>query len=144
VCLDGKGGGLALYWKEDTVVSLINFGVHHIDVKITEPDALIWRCTFVYGEPKAQDIPEMWKLIRRIETDVREPWLMVGDFNEAMWQHEHLSATKRNEKQMQIFCEALSDCNLHDLGYSGLPWTYNNKQKDKKNVRIRLDRAVAN
>jgi hypothetical protein len=90
VCLDGKGGGLALYWKEDTIVSLINFGVHHIDVKITEPDGLIWRCTFVYGEPKAQDRPEMWKLIRRIKTDVREPWLMVGDFNEAMWQHEHL------------------------------------------------------
>jgi hypothetical protein len=41
VCLDGKGGGLALYWKEDIQVCLVNFGVHHIDVKITKPDGLI-------------------------------------------------------------------------------------------------------
>jgi hypothetical protein len=115
VCLDGKGGGLALYWKEDIQVCLINFGVHHIDVKITEPDGLIWRCTFVYGEPKSQDRSEMWKLLRRIKREVNEPWRMLGDFNEAMWQHEHFSATKRNERQMENFRETLSDCNLHDL-----------------------------
>jgi hypothetical protein len=85
----------------------------------------------------------MWKLLRRIKREVNEPWLMLGDFNEAMWQHEHFSATKRNERQMENFRETLSDCNLHDLGYSGLPWTYNNKQSGRQNVRVRLDRAVA-
>jgi hypothetical protein len=69
----------------------------------------------------------MWKLLRRIKRDVMEPWLMAGDFTEAMWQHEHISATRRNEKQMEDFRNALSDCNLHDLGFLGLPWTYNNK-----------------
>jgi hypothetical protein len=68
---------------------------------------------------------------------------MLGDFNEAMWQHEHLSSTKRNERQMENFREVLSDCNIHDLGFTGLPWTYNNKQKGRNNVRVRLDRAVA-
>jgi endonuclease/exonuclease/phosphatase family metal-dependent hydrolase len=108
-----------------------------------EPNGFKWRCTFIYGEPKAHDRPEMWKLLRRIKTDVKEPWLMMGDFNEAMWQHEHLSTTKRNERQMENFRNVLSECNLHDLGFSGLPWTYNNKQKGRKNVRVRLDRATA-
>lgn len=37
----------------------------------------------------------------------------------------------------------LSQCDLHDLGYSGAKWTYDNKQKGANNVRIRLDRVVA-
>jgi hypothetical protein len=77
---------------------------------------------WVYGEPKAQDRAEMWNLLRRIKKDVKEHWVMLGDFNEAMWQHEHLSSTKRNERQMKNFHEVLFiDCNLHDLGFAGLP-----------------------
>lgn len=143
VCIDGKGGGLALYWNENINVNLISFGTHHIDVRIIETNGKKWRCTFVYGEPKVQDRHEMWKLLRRIKSNVKEPWLMVGDFNETMWQHEHFSETRRNERQMDDFRKVLSFCNLHDLGFKGLPWTYNNKQRGRKNVRVRLDRAVA-
>jgi hypothetical protein len=71
------------------------------------------------------------------------PWLMVGDFNEAMCQDENFSARKRGEKQMRDFRETLSFCNLHDLGFVGKPWTYDNKQLGARNVRVRLDRAVA-
>jgi hypothetical protein len=66
------------------------------------------------------------------------------DFNEAMWQHEHFSETPRSERQMMDFREVLSHCDLHDLGFAGLPWTYNNNRDGAANVRMRLDRAVAN
>jgi hypothetical protein len=141
--VDGKGGGLALYWREDLNVNLVSFGKNHIDVRVIQPNSQTWRCTFFYGEPKVQDRPQMWSLLKSIKTNMKEPWLMVGDFNEAMWQHEHFSATRRNEQQMENFRNTLSFCNLHDLGFSDLPWTYNNKQKGRKNVRVRLDRAVA-
>ena len=42
------------------------------------------------------------------------------------------------------FREVLSHCDLHDLGFSGLPWTFNNNQGGNHNVRVRLDRSVAN
>jgi hypothetical protein len=42
------------------------------------------------------------------------------------------------------FREVLSYCDLHDLGFSSLPWTYNNNQGGRRNVRVRLDRGVAN
>lgn len=42
------------------------------------------------------------------------------------------------------FREVLSHCGLHDLGFSSLPWTYNNNQGGEANVRVRLDRVVAN
>jgi hypothetical protein len=68
---------------------------------------------------------------------------MLGDFNEAMWQEEHFSRSKRSEGLMMNFCEVLSHCDLHDLGFVGTPWTFDNKQKGERNVKVRLDRAVA-
>jgi hypothetical protein len=44
---------------------------------------------------------------------------------------------------MSEFRDVLGLCNLHDLGFVGMPWTYNNKQSGDKNVRVCLDRAVA-
>jgi hypothetical protein len=69
--------------------------------------------------------------------------LVVGDFNEALWQEEHLSYTPRAVGQMEAFHEVLYDCDLTDLGFSGLPYTSDNKKHGRANVRVRLDRAVA-
>jgi hypothetical protein len=68
----------------------------------------------------------------------------MGDFNESMWHYEHFLETPRSERQMMDFREVLSHCDLHDLGFTGLPWTYNNNQGGRRNVRVRLDRVVAN
>jgi hypothetical protein len=68
---------------------------------------------------------------------------MLGDFNEVMWQHEHLSKHRRPKQHMVDFREILSHCDLHDLGYRGLPWTFDNRQKGDRNVKVCLDRAVA-
>jgi hypothetical protein len=71
------------------------------------------------------------------------PWAMMGDFNECLWQSEHWSRRRRNENQMDQFRNTLSFCNLHDLGFKGIPWTYDNKQDGRNNVIVRLDRVVA-
>jgi endonuclease/exonuclease/phosphatase family metal-dependent hydrolase len=85
----------------------------------------------------------MWNLLRRIKPLLPGAWLMMGDFNECMWQDEHWSRRRRGEKQMLDFREVLSHCDLHDLGYKGKPWTYDNKQDGIRNVRVRLDRVIA-
>ncbi|KAK1694231.1 hypothetical protein QYE76_010928 [Lolium multiflorum] len=63
------------------------------------------------------------------------PWLMLGDFNEALWQSEHFSARRRNEKQMSEFRKTVAFCNLHDLGYKGNTCTYDKKQAGMRNVK---------
>ena len=37
----------------------------------------------------------------------------------------------------------LNVCNLHDLGFSGILHTYDNKRLGRANVKVRLDRAIA-
>ncbi|KAK1610764.1 hypothetical protein QYE76_034437 [Lolium multiflorum] len=41
---------------------------------------------------------------------------------------------------MAAFRETLAVCNMVDLGFTGLPYTYDNKRKGRANVRVRLDR----
>jgi hypothetical protein len=60
-----------------------------------------------------------------------------------MWSFEQLSARRRPEKRMVDFREVLSHCEVHDLGFTGVPWTFDNKQTGDRNVKVRLDRAVA-
>jgi hypothetical protein len=82
-------------------------------------------------------------MLRRIRDNANEPWLMLGDFNETMHQHEHFSKMKRSKHRMLDFRRMLAHCNLHDLGYVGPAWTFDNRQKEGRNIKARLDRAVA-
>ena len=136
---------LHFFWDESVCVSLLSKGEHYIDVLVSDsPDSAPWRATFVYGEPRTENRRDMWELLRSLSGAWAGPWMVLGDFNEAMWQYEHFSETPRPERQMMDFREILSHCDLHDLGFSGLPWTYNNNQGGNRNVRVRLDRGVAN
>ncbi|EPS59531.1 hypothetical protein M569_15275, partial [Genlisea aurea] len=72
------------------------------------------------------------------------PWLVVGDFNEVLKQEEHCSSILRSLSSMMKFKEALDDCELLDLGFSGNPFTWTNNRIHPHTVRARLDRFVAN
>jgi hypothetical protein len=85
----------------------------------------------------------MWNTLRDLKTRSNLPWLLVGDFNEALWQEEHMSVNPTAVNQMEAFREVLFDCNLSDLGFAGVPYTDNNKRSGKANMRVRLDPAVA-
>jgi hypothetical protein len=112
---DGSGGGLALFHSDDIEIDLFSFSNRHIDVHIQRgPFGARWRGTFVYGEPKPAERHNMWTFLHRIKTESSEPWMLLGDFNETMWQAEHFSKTKRSECQMLDFRNTLSFCDVHD------------------------------
>lgn len=67
------------------------------------------------------------------------PWLVLGDFNEILFNSEKEGGRPRTQRQMQLFHDALADCELADIGYVGDLFTW-----QRGNIRERLDRAVAN
>lgn len=108
-----------------------------------QQDAEQWRVTFVYGEPRVEHRHPMWEKMRNLRTINDLPWLVVGDFNEALWNFEQLLATPRAKNQMVAFRDTLEICGLVDLRFIGVPFTYDNKRGGASNVQVRLDRVVA-
>lgn len=142
---DGLSGGLALFWHESVSIDIKDMNERYIDAYVClSPDDPLWHVTFVYGEPRAENRHRMWSMLNTIRQSSNLSWLVMGDFNEALWQFEHFSKKQRSESQMQAFRNALQICELQDLGFKGLPHTYDNRRDVWSNVKVRLDRAVAN
>lgn len=49
-----SGGGLALLWKNDVNLEVINFTTNHILAKVMEEDEYEWYLTCFYGWSEAQ------------------------------------------------------------------------------------------
>jgi exonuclease III len=144
VCVEGngKGGGLALWWRDGIDVSVRPWCQYYIDAKITTDEGM-WRFTGIYGEPRTELRDKTWEVLRYLKAQDNIPWLCAGDFNEVLHQEEQMGINQRSEAQMSKFRDCLTDCRLADLGYSGYPFTWDNKRSGTANVQARLDRATA-
>lgn len=142
----GLSGGIGLFWKDEVEVELKNYSSCHIDVLVRKKTraAQEWRVTGFYGAPKVEDRPHSWRFLRTLFGIQHDAWLCVGDFNETMNASEHFSNADRPEYQMRAFREAVDDCSLCDLGWSGAEHTWDNGQRGNTNVKARLDRGLGN
>lgn len=71
----GKGGGLALFWKDDSKLSIVSYSKGHIDAIIKEGSG-DWRFTGFYGNPKVEERKESWKLLERLNELFDLPWVV--------------------------------------------------------------------
>ena len=140
---DGLSGGIGLFWSKDVEVTLENFSKSHIDVMVSQNNKT-WRLTGFYGEPRVENRHHSWWFLRTLFAIPHRAWLCLGDFNETLSADEHFSIHARPEAQMRAFRKAISDCALQDLGWRGVPFTWDNRQQRDMNVKARLDRAFAN
>ncbi|KAA3473246.1 reverse transcriptase [Gossypium australe] len=132
---EGSRGGLCLAWKEDIKVTLRSFSRNHIDVM---------RFTGFYGSLYANCKNDTWALLRRLGEDQSHPWLVKGDFNEIMYSFEKDGGIPRYERKIEAFRETLEDCQLEDIGHSGVWFAWERGNFAENNVKERLDRGVAN
>ena len=138
-----SGGCLALIWKNDVKMEVINFTANHVLAKVKEVDGFEWFLIGFYGWPKVAQKEKSWKLLSHLTNFIDEPWLCIGDFNAFLSSSKKLSKCPPNYGQIEAFREALDLCLLEDLGFKGYPFTWINKRPGEANTKIRLDRAVA-
>jgi hypothetical protein len=67
------------------------------------------------------------------------PWLLVGEFNEILFDSEKDGGLLRPQRYMQNFRDALEDCQLEDMAYIGDRFTWR-----RGSIRERLDRSICN
>ncbi|CAL2266263.1 unnamed protein product [Prunus armeniaca] len=76
--------------------------------------------------------------------DVTGLWLVGGDFNEIIAMHEYLGRRFRVMSQIRDFGATLEDCGLSTVGFKGYKFTWSNRWRGGGNVKLSLDRMVAN
>ncbi|KAJ9170090.1 hypothetical protein P3X46_018224 [Hevea brasiliensis] len=129
----GLRGGLALFWKENHMAKLISYSAHHIDVQVCIEGITTWHLTGFYG----------WDLLRSLKQKSTLPWCVIGDFNDIMFLLRKQGNDIHLRWLMEGFYSALYDCQLHDMGYTGSRYAWDNHQNDSNSVQERLDRVVA-
>lgn len=141
----GRGGGIALLWKDEVCVKLQSLDKLHIDVAVLDPVTMVekWHFTGFYGEARRELRYRSWDCLRMLNDQSSLLWLCVGDFNEILHATEQFGGVGRSERQMEGFREAVAMCGFSDLGFIGLPYTWDNRQDDDHNVKVRLDRGLA-
>ena len=139
-----SGGGLALLWKEEVTLDVINFTDNHILAKVVENDGFVWHLIGFYGWPETNEKQKSWALLSQLRTLVEGPWCCIVDFNAIFHASEKQSVNAPYFKQMEDFWVALENCELIDLGFIGHKFTWTNRRPGSAHTKQRLDRATAN
>ncbi|XP_073353532.1 uncharacterized protein [Aegilops tauschii subsp. strangulata] len=134
-----------LNFDSEVDVELNNMSDQHIDVKVKNVggDMKEWRFTCFYAKARRSECSQSWDLLKMLRAQSDLPWLCGGDFNEVLDGAEYFGANERTEWQMAGFRETVDQCNFQDLGYNGIPFTWDNRQEGTANVKVRLDRFLA-
>ncbi|KAI5323916.1 hypothetical protein L3X38_032989 [Prunus dulcis] len=127
-----------------TTTASMGEGLGHIDAIIGGLELTAFRFTSFYENPDMRLRKHSWDLLQWIADDVTGPWLVGDDFNEIIVALEYLGRRFRAMSQMRDFGAALEDCGLLTVGFRGYKLTWSNRWKCGGNVKLHLDRMVAN
>ena len=103
----------------------------------------LWRFTGFYGHPEGHRHRQSWALLNRLNGMDQLPWLCMGDFNEILSVDEHVGEVPGMYGRMEDFNEVVNRCGLLDMGFRGVPFTWDNRRTGEGFVQKRLDRALA-
>ena len=120
------GGGLALFWKSEINLHVIDASPSHIDTVVNPGVDDTWQFTGFYGNPVTTNREHSWVLLKHLNLKMEPPWHCVGDFNEIVRTEEKMGGALRRERQMVEFRDALDYYSFRDLGFMSAPFTWCN------------------
>ncbi|XP_061999325.1 uncharacterized protein LOC133716660 [Rosa rugosa] len=132
-----RAGGLALLWDDSISVRVQDVERYYVDAYIQAPNEVEWRFTGFYGHPETGQCHLSGNLLRSLARNPGDLWVVAGDFNEILELGEKSGGRVRSQGQMQAFQDALSDCNLKDMGSTRGLYTWSDS-----NTKERLDRGT--
>lgn len=124
------------------MVSILNYSRYRINTTVWTSEGTQWRFSGIHGLPMEHERRHTWNLIRRLSEIQDLSWICGGGFNEILTFGEKAGERAKFNGQMQAFSDALEDCGLIDLGFSGQQYTWKNNQDGEKHVKERLDKFV--
>ncbi|KAF7820595.1 reverse transcriptase [Senna tora] len=142
---EGLSGGLALWWSSEVKLEVLFASKNVIHVFVKEGwGSFSGFISFVYGPPVDKDKERFWNFMRQLQPPGGHCWICLGDLNELVGQSEKLGGRINSSRRFFNLQSFLFDCELIDMGFKGVRFTWSNGQLDWRHVKERLDRAVCN
>ena len=139
----GASGGLVIFWKQDVQLSVLSYSPNLVDCTVNCNEGSFY-FSFVYGHPNPGYRQSLWKRIDRNGIGRRnQPWLLLGDFNEILGNHEKIGGRVRPEASFQDFRTLVQNNDLNDLSSVGSRFSWIG-QRGQHQVQCCLDRTMAN
>nr|POE77003.1 hypothetical protein CFP56_57529 [Quercus suber] len=144
---NGFSGGIWILWNSDEItldiLSVTDQAIHaFVQVCTSNPNS-VWLFSAIYANPNLSTRIHLWEDLASFASCHFVPWLLAGDFNDILNDHENFSCFLPSHNCIALFNNLLNKCNLLDLGFNGPCFTSTNKRNNLL-VMKRLDRALCN
>ncbi|XP_031101983.1 uncharacterized protein LOC116005888 [Ipomoea triloba] len=139
----GRSGGLTLLWKRNNIARLLTYSKNHVDVEVCMTGVGLWRMTGFNGFPERSRRDDSWALLRSLAGQSALPWVILGDFNDLLFQHEKRGGNPHPDSLLRGFGEAIDECELVQLPMRGYPFTWVRGKGTPEWMEERLDKVLA-
>lgn len=108
-------------WK----VEVLNSTNQFVHLQVTWKRSMVWLVTIVYASASYVRRQELWDKLSNLATNIVDPWVVLGDFNDILVDHERKGGSPNFWiRGMNGFRSMVQDCNLLDMGFQGSLFTW--------------------
>src|ERR1044072_1932414 len=135
----GHSGGIWVLAAEGSVYQFDLLDMHHQAISFSLLRGSVkWVCSAVYASPAPQLRENLWNHLVDLRDVVRDPWILIGDFNEVLFPSEVRGGNfiaSRVDKMHSM----MDTCGLHDLGASGGKFTWHRHENGALRISKRSE-----
>ncbi|XP_019159684.1 PREDICTED: uncharacterized protein LOC109156288 [Ipomoea nil] len=102
-----------------------------------------WRMTGFYGFPQRWRREESWNLIKSLASKSDLPWVVIGHFNDLLFQREKQGGNPHPDRLLRGFGDTIQDCGLTQLPMIGYPYTWETGKGTVDWIEEHLDKVLA-
>lgn len=120
----GLSGGLWLGWSNLNPVTVLHASQNVIHTYIDHMNPLYrGYFTFVYAPPRIEYRIPFWNLLNTLAPPIGQKWVLLGDFNETLFQWEKFDNYCPSTQSETLFKIFIFKHNLLDSPHSGVTFT---------------------
>lgn len=121
----GQSGGIWCLWDAKAwKFEVLESNQQLVHLRVTWNRKVSCLITSVYASPRYVRRQQLWEDLERIASVCTEPWVVLGDFNSIVADHERVGgALIPSNRGVSQFRDMIQACDLLDAGFQGSKYT---------------------
>lgn len=141
----GFAGGIWVLWNSgEYTIEPIGIDAQVLNLVVQGGDGSRWILSAVYASPYLPFRNLLWKYLTELGHELELPWLLLGDFNQALVAADKLGGRRFNPTRSRHLQNMIDQCALLDIGFRGPRFTWCNMRRGDEKIQVRLNRSFCN